>query len=168
MSAGEYLFSGSYDKTIRKWNREGECVGTFTHHTGTVTSLAVHNGELWSSSYDTTVKRCSLEGTVLQEYKGHTNGVLCLVVWRGAVFSGGYDKQVIQWTPFAVWSPSTHHQFSREEREGIKTMMLMAKQQHFPSAALPTELLHIIFQYYTSIPLKSKEESHLPKESKDT
>ncbi len=44
--AGEYLFSGSYDKTIRKWNEQGECLLVVNQHTAKVTCVLVHNGKL--------------------------------------------------------------------------------------------------------------------------
>lgn len=126
-------------------------MGTFTHHTDHVSSLVVHNGELYSASYDTTVKRCSLEGTVMQEYKGHTDWVYTLAMWRGTLFSGGSDDRIIQWRiPPPLWSTSTHKMFSVEVQNGVKTMMLLVLKQHIPAQTLPTEILFVIFQYYAS------------------
>src|SRR4051794_1496510 len=67
--------------------------------------------------------------------------ILSLAVWRGAVFSVGFDKRMIQWTPFAVWSLSSHNLFPSRTREGIKTMMLIASKGYFPSVAFPRDSL---------------------------
>ena len=107
VSGGDYLFSGSGDNTIRKWNEEGQCVAILQQHTYDVLCLLVFNGELYSASADKTVKRWSLDGSLVQEYKGHTD-LQTVIVWRGALFSGGSDKHIILWSPFVVWSPSTH------------------------------------------------------------
>ena len=76
-----------------------------------------------------------------------THYVLDVVVWRGALFSGG-DDQVIQWTPFIVWSPSTHKQFSSSLRQGIKTMMMIASKKNDLFQALPKDILFVTFQFY--------------------
>src|SRR5688572_18654447 len=61
--AGEYLFSGSHDNTIRKWNEHGQCLAIIERHTDTVTSLLMYNGELFSGSWDETMKRWNLGTT---------------------------------------------------------------------------------------------------------
>src|SRR5712671_506820 len=80
-------------------------------------------------------------------FTGQLNSI---IVWRGALFSGGADKKVIQWTPFHMWSPTRHKEFSPSIKEGIKTMMMLASSNHFPSHAIPTDILSIIIQFYAS------------------
>ena len=155
MSSGDHLLSGASDRTIRKWNEEGQCVAIMRQHTNHVFCLLVFNGELYSASNDKTVKRWTLDGSLVQEYKGHTARVSTVVVWRGALFSGGQDKQMIQWTPFVVWSPSTHKQFSSSLKQGIKTMMMIASKKNDLFQALPKDILFITFQFYADT---SKEE----------
>jgi WD40 repeat protein len=155
--AGEYLFSGSNDKSIIKWNEAGQCLRIIHHHTDSVRCLLVFNGELYSGSDDKSVKRISLEGQLLEEYKGHTDCVTAITVWRGALFSGGMDKKVIQWTPFHLWSAVRHKEYSPSIKEGIKTMMMLASSNHFPSHAIPTDVLFIIFQFFASPPTLQKK-----------
>lgn len=55
--AGGYLFSGSYDYTIRVWSLDTlQRVKTLTGHTDAVRTLAVAGNRLFSGSYDGTVK----------------------------------------------------------------------------------------------------------------
>lgn len=146
--AGEYLFSGSHDATIRQWNEQGECLVIMNHHTESIWCLLVHNGQLYSGASDNTLKRWNIQGQMLDDWRQNSE-VWCFSVWRGAVFSGG-SENMIRWTSFSAWSPSNHHLFSRRTRDGIKTMMLMASKRHFPSDALPMAILYIIFQFFAA------------------
>src|SRR5437764_1291323 len=58
--AGEYLFSGSNDCTIKKWNLARECLFSVNYHAETISYLLWYNGELYSSSHDCTIKRIAL------------------------------------------------------------------------------------------------------------
>jgi F-box/WD-40 domain protein 7 len=59
---GRYLFSGSWDKTIRVWDVETlECVKVLEGHGEAVLALAVGDTFLVSGSYDTTVRFWSLD-----------------------------------------------------------------------------------------------------------
>ena len=55
-----YLYSGSYDKTIRKWNENGDCVATLRGHTDVVYCLTVWNNHLYSGSDDNTIHKWGL------------------------------------------------------------------------------------------------------------
>ena len=58
--AGDKLFSGSYDYTIRVWSLDSlQRVKTLTGHTDAVRTLAVAGNKLFSGSYDGTVKVCN-------------------------------------------------------------------------------------------------------------
>ncbi|KAI3656064.1 hypothetical protein MP638_006050 [Amoeboaphelidium occidentale] len=54
-----YLYSGSFDDTIKKWNTAtGEAMMTFTGHSSTVNSVFVGpDGYLYSGSLDNTIKK---------------------------------------------------------------------------------------------------------------
>jgi WD40 repeat protein len=67
--AGDKLFSGSYDYTIRVWSLDSlQRVKTLTGHTDAVRTLAVAGNKLFSGSYDGSVKVCRAFGT---EATGH-------------------------------------------------------------------------------------------------
>ena len=59
---GRYLFSGSWDKTIRVWDVETlECMRILEGHGEAVLALAVGETFLVSGSYDTTVRFWALD-----------------------------------------------------------------------------------------------------------
>jgi len=162
VSGGEFLFSASYDCSIRKWNEQGQCVAVITHNKSQVNCVVLFNGELYTGAKDNTVLRMTLDGKLLAKLQGHTGPVKALAVWRGALFSGGVDRKIIQWTPFAVWSTATHSSFSPRIKEGIKTTLLLAsKRKLLPGYSLPIDVLTIIFQYYaTTHSLKTRPWQH--------
>jgi WD40 repeat protein len=60
--SGEWLFSGSDDRTVKQWQIEtGECRRTLSGHQDSVTSLAVSGEWLFSGSDDGTVKQWQIE-----------------------------------------------------------------------------------------------------------
>ncbi|HEY9637707.1 MAG TPA: serine/threonine-protein kinase [Coleofasciculaceae cyanobacterium] len=74
-SDGQFLASGSYDKTIKLWSlRTGELFNTLSGHTNRITCIALSpDGQLLaSSSYDKTIKLWLLSsGEVLNTLVGH-------------------------------------------------------------------------------------------------
>lgn len=53
---GSLIFTASSDGTIRKWNKNFDCVQTLYEHTGIVFCLAVYETSLLSGSNDKEVK----------------------------------------------------------------------------------------------------------------
>ncbi|XP_064628306.1 E3 ubiquitin-protein ligase TRAF7-like [Lineus longissimus] len=106
---GDYLFSGSSDKTIKTWDLSAnyKCLRTMEGHTGIVLALTVFGNRLYSGSQDTTIMVWDME--TLQEIKvieAHENPVCTLCCERDMLFSG--SLKVIK-----VWDVHTH-QLKRE------------------------------------------------------
>ncbi|KAJ3067085.1 hypothetical protein HK102_007501, partial [Quaeritorhiza haematococci] len=78
----EFLITGSWDKTAKKWDIETkECVQTFTGHTDFVKCLLVYKSFLFTGSSDKTIRQWDLStGKELQVFKGHTRGIECLIL----------------------------------------------------------------------------------------
>ena len=70
-------FTGSADKTIRKWDIfSGKCKSIYEGHEAIIQSVLVHHNYLFSSSYDKTARNWNLRtGECLQVYSGHTRAV---------------------------------------------------------------------------------------------
>ena len=94
-----YLFSGSWDKTIRVWDLNTlECIKELEGHTEAVLALAVGNGQLVSGSYDTTVRFWDLRDfRCVRKCDGHDDAVRVLAATDGKVFSGSYDGTIGVW-----------------------------------------------------------------------
>ena len=81
------IVSGSYDKTVKIWNTDGECIKTLEGHSDCVESVArcslkiggvyVANvcDRIVSGSRDKTVKIWNIDGKCLKTLKGHSDGV---------------------------------------------------------------------------------------------
>jgi len=91
-----YVYSGSYDKTVRKISPSGTQVWSFTGHTDSVWAVAVDNdGYVYSGSDDKTVRKISPSGTQVWSFTGHTGYVYAVAVDNnGYVYSGSDDKTV--------------------------------------------------------------------------
>jgi WD40 repeat protein len=95
-----FLFSGSWDKTIRVWDL-GQ--GFIQHrvlegHLEAVLALAVGDNCLVSGSYDTTVRFWDLSTLrCVRKCDGHDDAVRVLAAADGLVFSGSYDGSIGVW-----------------------------------------------------------------------
>jgi WD40 repeat protein len=100
-SHGNYIFSGSFDGTIRVWDRATlSCTKILTGHLGGVCTMAVCNGRLVSGSSD--IRVWNLETWTLERVlKGHNGGVNELAVADNKLL-GGFDDAFIR-----VWDTST-------------------------------------------------------------
>ena len=103
-----YLYSGSYDGTIRKWDKNGECLATFTGHSDGIMCLQTHNGHLYSGSADATIRKWDANGnsTVL---KGHHSSVRCLAVVNDFLYSGSSDSTIKKWNLQVICLPLSAH-----------------------------------------------------------
>ena len=102
-SDGLYLYSGSWDKSIRKWSTaSGQLVRKFKGHTDYVTTVAVSSDGLYlySGSEDNSIRKWSTEsGQPVREFKGHSNSVTRVALSSdGAyLYSGSVDKTIRRW-----------------------------------------------------------------------
>ena len=94
-----FLYSGSQDCTIIKWNIDGQCLHTFMQgYPAQVTCLVVFRGDLYSGSVDgSIIKRWTLDGQPLQILKSHANLAHSLAIWNDTLV-GGDEDGIIQWT----------------------------------------------------------------------
>ncbi|XP_022101876.1 E3 ubiquitin-protein ligase TRAF7-like isoform X2 [Acanthaster planci] len=101
---GDYLFSGSSDKTIKVWDTctSYTCQKTLEGHNGIVLALCTHGNRLFSGSADCTVIVWNID-TLEQEkmIQAHENPVCTLVAANNMLFSG--SLKVIK-----VWDVHTH------------------------------------------------------------
>ena len=112
VDAEGYVYSGSWDNTVRKISPEGEEEWVFEEHTGDVHALAVDDeGYVYSGSGDRTVRKISPEGEEEWVFDGHTATVRALAVdAEGYVYSGSHDNTVRKISPQGdeIWSFDGH------------------------------------------------------------
>ncbi|MUG91164.1 CHAT domain-containing protein [Scytonema sp. UIC 10036] len=98
---GKIIASGSEDKTIKLWSRDGELLKTITGHSAAVTSVAFSpDGKtLASSSRDKTIKLWSRNGELLKTITGHKDDVTCVTFSPDGkiLASGGKDNTIALW-----------------------------------------------------------------------
>ncbi|CAG8641515.1 1622_t:CDS:2 [Ambispora leptoticha] len=102
----EYLITGSWDKTLIKWNtKTKEQSKIFTKHTDFVKSLTIAHttGTLYSGSSDRLILSWNLnDGDLLPVImKGHTRGVEDLVLDESEtyLYSASSDSHIRKWNP---------------------------------------------------------------------
>ncbi|CAB4442050.1 unnamed protein product [Rhizophagus irregularis] len=99
----EYLITGSWDKTLIKWNtKTKESIHTFVAHTDFVKSLAISHfaSILYSGSSDNFIYSWNLvTGEQLQKFKGHSRGIedLALDETETFLFSASSDGYIRKW-----------------------------------------------------------------------
>jgi WD40 repeat protein len=100
-SHGNFIFSGSFDGTIRVWDRVTlSCSKILTGHQGGVCTMAVCCGRLVSGSSD--IRVWNLDTWTLERVlKGHNGGVNELAVADNKLL-GGFDDALIR-----VWDTTT-------------------------------------------------------------
>jgi WD40 repeat protein len=97
--SGAYLFSGSFDKTVKQWEiHTGKCLQTFSGHIFGVDSIAISGESLFSGGGDNTIKRWDITtGQCLHTFNGHRDSVYSIAISGEGLFSGSVDKTVKQW-----------------------------------------------------------------------
>ncbi|XP_013417562.1 E3 ubiquitin-protein ligase TRAF7-like [Lingula anatina] len=102
---GDYLFSGSSDKTIKVWDTATnyKCLKTLEGHTGIVLALCCYGNKLYSGSQDCTITVWNIEKEFekLKVIEAHDNPVCTLASARNMLFSG--SLKVIK-----VWDVHTY------------------------------------------------------------
>ena len=80
---GQFLVSGSGDKSVRLWNIDSGEVQVFKGHTDWVSSVAFSpNGQfLVSGSLDKSVRLWNIDSGEVQVLEGHTGRVGCVACW---------------------------------------------------------------------------------------
>ncbi|CAG8578103.1 3230_t:CDS:2 [Paraglomus brasilianum] len=102
-NGNEYLITGSWDKTLRKWDtKTKETVNTFSAHTDFVKSMAIARNEpiLYSGSSDKKIRSWNLvTGEELRSFQGHTRGIedLGLDESEQYLYSASSDKDIRKW-----------------------------------------------------------------------
>jgi len=102
-SDSHFILSGSYDKTLKLWNREtGECVRTFEGHKGSITSASITSDGKWivSGSYDMTLRLWERDtGKTIRIFEGHTAPVSSLYLSpdHDFILSGSDDHTLKLW-----------------------------------------------------------------------
>ncbi|MBF2020266.1 MAG: tetratricopeptide repeat protein [Hydrococcus sp. C42_A2020_068] len=100
---GQIIVSGSWDKTLRLWDRQGNAIGQpFRGHEGDVTSVAFSpDGQtIVSGSGDGTVRLWNLEGNAIaRPFLGHQGDVTSVAFSPDGqtIVSGGGDGTVRLW-----------------------------------------------------------------------
>jgi WD40 repeat protein len=99
--SGNFLLSGSGDKTVRFWNaNDGTCLKILKGHSKPVLCVAFLSDSIAATGgADNTVRIWSLtSGECLKVLLGHTDLVTCIsVVSENLLFSGSYDNTVRLW-----------------------------------------------------------------------
>ncbi|MBD2254642.1 caspase family protein, partial [Nostoc parmelioides] len=98
---GQYIVSGSSDKTLRLWDTKGKLLHTLNGHTGPVAALAFSpNGQyIVSGSDDKTLRLWDTKGKLLHTLNGHTSAVRALAFSPDGqyIVSGSDDKTLRLW-----------------------------------------------------------------------
>src|SRR5258708_5256511 len=96
-----YLWSGSYDKTIKQWSASGHCLNTLHGHTGVLRCLCVWRDFLCSGSNDKTIQVWNLNGECINQWKTESFPY-SLTVWKNFLCTGHYDGSIKLWNDYDV------------------------------------------------------------------
>jgi len=104
---GNFLYSGSEDSTVRKWDiTSGDVIKTYKHRmpqgelgeTNAVFTVHVNGNNLFSGTFDGSIVQWNIEnGEIIQVFSGHTDFITCLWVRSGFLYSSSYDGTIRKW-----------------------------------------------------------------------
>ncbi|XP_048759557.1 uncharacterized protein LOC125669151 [Ostrea edulis] len=131
---GEFLFSGSSDKTIKVWDTGNNyrCLKTMEGHTGIVLALCTWSNKLYSGSQDCRIMVWNIENFEKENsVEAHENPVCTLTSAKNMLFSG--SLKVVK-----VWD--AHTMELKKELTGMNHWVraLVATQNHLYSGSYQT------------------------------
>lgn len=97
---GQYLASGSTDRTVKVWRGLGEELVSLSGHNNVVSAIVFHAGGkvLYSASYDETIRVWNLSpASCLAKLAGHEDSVTALAAADDILVSGSYDGTLRTW-----------------------------------------------------------------------
>ncbi|MCT7991090.1 nSTAND1 domain-containing NTPase [Laspinema olomoucense] len=98
---GQTIVSGSWDNTVRLWNRQGEQIGILRGHQSSVTAVAISpDGQtIVSGSWDKTVRLWNRQGEPIGVLRGHQDAVWDVAISADGqtIVSGSEDNTVRLW-----------------------------------------------------------------------
>ncbi len=118
------IFSGSYDKTVRVWDMEGNKLAVCRGHEDEVNNICVtKDGKIVSGSDDNTVRVWDMEGNQLAVCSGHEGSVnsVCVAI-DGKIVSGSGDNTV------RVWDMHSHELVVCRGHEGFVNSVCVTKE----------------------------------------
>ncbi|CDS02883.1 hypothetical protein LRAMOSA00286 [Lichtheimia ramosa] len=98
---GSILWTGSWDKTIKKWDtKTGECIATLHGHTDFVKSLLLVGSTLYSGSSDTHIRQWNTEtNECIATLKKHSRAIESLAVDTPGryLYAASSDRLISKW-----------------------------------------------------------------------
>eukprot|EP01112_Ceratiomyxa_fruticulosa_P007415 TRINITY_DN1921_c0_g2_i1.p1 TRINITY_DN1921_c0_g2~~TRINITY_DN1921_c0_g2_i1.p1 ORF type:complete len:528 (-),score=49.02 TRINITY_DN1921_c0_g2_i1:412-1995(-) len=94
---GGPIVSGSYDRSIKMWDMNGNCVNTIRAHTHKINCLQLQGDTMVSGSHDTLVKVWDMNGNCINTLKGHDNMIHCLQFRGDKLLTGSSDNSIRVW-----------------------------------------------------------------------
>ncbi len=100
----DVIVSGSADKTLKLWKRDGT-LRELPGHKGSVSTVKISpNGQfIVSGSLDGTVRIWGLDGKLLNTLKGDTGGINDLVISPDSKFIVSTRRHLIYWKICEIW-----------------------------------------------------------------
>lgn len=107
---GEYVITGSNDKTVMLWNLNGDILEVFSGHQSIITSLAVipqcpegvecdfQTPAILTASSDKTVRMWDMAGALIRSYPGHNARLLEVAYQDGIILTGDVDGLIRKWS----------------------------------------------------------------------
>ena len=129
--SGDYIVSGSTDKTIRVWSLStGRHIRTLAGHSAEVTSVVVGGDHIVSGAWypDNSIRVWSLsKGQLVRTLTGHTGSVGSIAVFGDYIVSGSHDETVRVWrlsTGELFWTITGHERWIRKKAVGMLVMQI--------------------------------------------